>query len=171
MFEICKIIPVTVYQLSALSRTLHLESSIPKTKQLCSVFNILICKPQYWDGEYWRSNYRLLFASWIMDPFVTSCLTDRRYSAPAICKTGRSLWIFWPSCAPNWIWWNRRNCRVHLTHCRSLLILKLFQLQTIKSILKIFVKIFAYFLWQIFGKISKMTKLTHSLCHILSLSI
>ena len=47
MFEICKIIPVTVYQLSALSRTLHLESSIPKTKQLCSVFNILICKPQY----------------------------------------------------------------------------------------------------------------------------
>ena len=36
---------------------------------------------------------------------------------------------------------------------------------------KIFVKIFAYFLWQIFGKISKMTKLTHSLCHILSLSI
>ena len=82
-----------------------------------------------------------------------------------------SRWIFWPSCAPNWIWWNRRNCRVHLTHCRSLLILKLFQLQTIKSILKIFVKIFAYFLWQIFGKISKMTKLTHSLCHILSLSI
>ena len=36
---------------------------------------------------------------------------------------------------------------------------------------KIFVKIFAYFLWQIFGKISKMIKLTHSLCHILSLSI
>ena len=40
-----------------------------------------------------------------------------------------------------------------------------------KSDSKIFVKIFAYFLLQIFGKISKMTKLTHSLCHILSLSI